>query len=388
MRNSILSIVSAVCLTTLSAGAVSPYIAKVYEYCPAPGQFINTLPKYDEGDTYGTMLEKAGEQLTGDRTPGLISLGAFGGYVIFGFDHSVINVPGEYDFKVYGNAILSNASTGAGSSEPGIVMVSSDDNGNGLPDDEWYELAGSEYNNESTIKNYGITYYAPAEDHVADPDPDNRYITDRSYIAWIADKGDVTQGYVMKNSSHQQSYWPGWVSQTTQTFAGTKLADNYVDTSGNGTYFVQMALDWGYVDNLPNAQDSGFKIDWAVDAAGTPVLLDKIDFIRVHTAVNQYCGWLGETSTEVAGAEDLHPDYVSVGEIHADNEVLLLSGTTHNSITVRSSAALPFTVYNTSGARMLQGALLVGETQIDTAALPEGIYILHTGKQSIKFVQK
>ena len=24
--------------------------------------------------------------------------------------------------------------------------------------------------------------------------------------------------------------------------------------------------------------------------------------------MNQKCGWLGETSTEVAGAEDLHPD--------------------------------------------------------------------------------
>ena len=30
----------------------SPYISKVYEYCPAPGQFINTMPEYADGDTY------------------------------------------------------------------------------------------------------------------------------------------------------------------------------------------------------------------------------------------------------------------------------------------------------------------------------------------------
>ena len=31
-----------------------------------------------------------------------------------------------------------------------------------------------------------------------------------------------------------------------------------------------------------------------------------VDFIRVYTGVNQQCGWLGETSTELSRAEDLH----------------------------------------------------------------------------------
>lgn len=375
-------------LPCIGAFAVSPYIAKVYEYNPAPGQFINTLPKYEEGDTYDTMLEKVGEQLIGSSTPGMISLGAFGGYVIFGFDHSVVNNPGEYDFKIYGNAILSSASNRAGSAEPGVVMVSRDDNGNGLPDDEWYELAGSEYGKESTIKGYGITYYAPEADHVADPDPDNRYITDRTYILWTADKGDTRQGYVMRNSAHQQSYWPEWLDRTTLSFEGTKMADNFINTSGKGTYYVQQSLDWGYADNQPNAQDPGFKIDWAVDAAGVPTVLDKIDFIRVHTGVNQYCGWLGETSTEVAGAEDLHPDYVSVDTVQSDSEILLLTAQAPGSITVRSSSETAYCIYNTSGAHILSGNLHIGETRVDTSALTTGIYILHTNKRSIKFVIK
>ena len=40
-----------------------------------------------------------------------------------------------------------------------------DVNGNGLPDDEWYELKGSETGNGSTIQDYEVTYYRPASAH-------------------------------------------------------------------------------------------------------------------------------------------------------------------------------------------------------------------------------
>ncbi len=69
-----------------------------------------------------------------------------------------------------------------------------------------------------------------------------------------------------------------------------------------------MCYDWGYVDNHPNAEAelNGFDIDWAVDADGKPVSLPGIDFVRVYSAINQSCGWLGETSTEISKAADLH----------------------------------------------------------------------------------
>ncbi|MEE1346980.1 MAG: cell surface protein, partial [Bacteroidales bacterium] len=61
------------------------------------------------------------------------------------------------------------------------------------------------------------------------------------------------------------------------------------------------------VDNHPNAALglTSFDIDWAVDEAGRSVSLPGVDFIRVYTSVNQACGWLGETSTEVGRATDL-----------------------------------------------------------------------------------
>ena len=43
----------------------SPYIARVYEYRPAPGQFINEMPKYEEGNTEADMIQKAEDCISG-----------------------------------------------------------------------------------------------------------------------------------------------------------------------------------------------------------------------------------------------------------------------------------------------------------------------------------
>ena len=57
---------------------------------------------------------------------------------------------------------------------------------------------------------------------------------------------------------------------------------------------------------MDNNKLCSFDIGWAVDKKGNKVYLPGVDFIRVYTGVNQYCGWLGETSTEITGAKDLH----------------------------------------------------------------------------------
>ncbi len=292
--------------------AYSRYITEVYEYRPAPGQFVNELPKYKDGDTEESMRKKVLECIS-DKNDVLISLGGYGGYVTFGFDHSVVNVPGEMDFKILGNSFYAeanpnpNAPESGGSAEPGIVMVSIDKNDNGIPDDEWYELAGSEYYKPETLHNYSVTYFRTPSDHVATPIPQSP-ITDNTYIQWTANDG--TTGYIEKNSYHRQDYFPKWVTVDEITFSGTRLASNGIDESGIGSYFVLYAYDWGYADNHPNevGDKSCFNIDWAVDKNGNHVQLDGVDFIRVFTGVNQSCGWLGETSTEICRAEDLHID--------------------------------------------------------------------------------
>ena len=284
----------------------SPYITRGYVYCPAPGQFVNEMPRYEEGDSYADMLQKAEECISGTNDV-MITLGGYGGYVTFGFDHTVVNVPGQYDFRIWGNAFyeLLQPDKKGGSAEPGIVMVSYDTNCNGLPDDEWYELAGSEYASAATRHHYGITYRRPDPDREIVADDDNS-ISDLHYIGWT--DSDGAEGYMAKNYFHSQEYYPQWVDADELTFGGTLLAPNATDISGTGTYYVLYSYDWGYVDNHPNeyADLNSFKIDHAVDASGRPVQLPGVDFVRVYTGVNQYCGWLGETSTEICRAQDLH----------------------------------------------------------------------------------
>lgn len=346
MRRSLLTL----CLLALvaTAGAQNkPYITKVYDFMPAPGQFTNELPMVDEPISKDSVLTLVSEYICGytkaDGTPVAVDqrqicLGAFGGYVVFGFDHPVVNVKGEYDLQIYGNAMQSNQHPIlGGSSESGIVMVSRDVNGNGVPDDPWYELAGSEYNHPKTQKHFTITYYKP-DDSQFGPLSMGQYHD--QYIRWTSNSVDsIQEGYLRKNFWHSQSYWPLWAEGETLTFEGTKLRGNSQNFSATADDWHLYFFDWGYVDNRPDEGygyknnpnniaaeelNKGFKIDWAVDDEGNPVDLKKIDFVKVYSAMLQDCGWLGETSTEVAGAVDLHPDAVAeaeIGDVNGDGFV-------------------------------------------------------------------
>lgn len=284
--------------------AYSKYISSVYEYCPAPGQFVNEMPKYEEGDTKETMRRKAEESIAGE-TASLISLGSWGGYVVFSFDHTVANIPGEYDFRIDGNSFYGAGDEVAGSSEPGIVWVAFDSNMNGKPDDnEWYELRGSEFDNPKTVRDYSVTYtYAPNSTPVPSEDDS---IVDEEYIKWTDIYG--TKGFISKNVFHSQPYFPQWLDSNSMSFSGTLLPQNGSDLYGDGTYYTLTPYAWGYADNHPNNfQDlNSFDISNAVDADGKPVNLPGADFIKVSTGILQVCGWVGETSTEISGAVDLH----------------------------------------------------------------------------------
>lgn len=285
---------------TLGAGNDNPisfdyaYADTVYEYKPAPCQYMNTTTTaYKDGFTAMNVLQYATTCIK-DKT--MLSLGAFGGYIVLGFNHTITNVEGEYDFRIYGNAYFSQVATktgkDGGSAEPGIVWVSKDINGNGIPDDPWYEIAGSEYGKSTETRNYTITYHRPSP-------PDGN-------VKWTDNKGG--SGYVYRNEWHtQSSYYPLWMPDEI-SFSGTRLADNAVNEGTADTqYWVGYCYAWGYADNYPNtSEQSKFKIDWAVDASGKPVKLSGIDFIKITTAVNQPSGWMGEISTEILTVQDLH----------------------------------------------------------------------------------
>ena len=276
---------------------------KVYEYTPAPGQFINELQTGGFDGTQTTpeaaiaYAEARMSQTKEDGTPNPIwvSLGGFGGYIVVGFDHSIDN-SGGYDIGIMGNSFK-------GSSEPGVVWVMQDENGNGLPDDTWYELAGSETGNEETIQDYAVTYYRPTGPKMP--------------VQWTDNYGNSGEIDYLKAFHRQDYYYPLWIEEDSYTLTGTCLKARNFDASGNGTYWVNAEYDWGYVDNFSptdrltdeananaDANANHFKISNAIDFECKPIHLDYIDFVKVQVGVNTKSGWLGEVSTEVFGFYD------------------------------------------------------------------------------------
>ena len=285
------------------SGASNANWNKVYEYTPAPGQFINELKTGGFDGTQTTpeaaiaYAEKRMSEVDrdGNPYPNWVSLGGFGGYIVVGFDHSIDN-SGDYDLGVLGNSF-------SGSSEPGIVWVMQDENGNGLPDDTWYELAGSETDKAETIRDYEVTYYRPSGASMP--------------VQWTDNQGNSGEVDYLSQFHRQEYYYPLWIEADSYTLRGTCLAPRNYDASGNGSYWVNAEYDWGYADNFSPVDREGegdnsnatantnhFKISNAIDIDGEPISLDFIDFVKVQCGVNAKSGWLGEISTEVFGFYD------------------------------------------------------------------------------------
>ncbi len=262
---------------------------RLLSYFPAPGQFINS-------DLLGTP--EAARRIT-TSSDHLVSLGSFGGSIVLGFSQPVVNDPRNpygIDFSLFGNAF-------EGSSEPGVVWVMKDTNGNGQPDDTWLELAGSSSFHPQVRRNAGITW-KPLADGSA---------------GW---RDGPTTGLLRKNEFHTQPYYPqsdlfpGYPPDSV-TLTGTLLP---LTPSVEGGVIHIPTLGFGYADNRPwnrtgeltdpdnpytpdvteGAGGDPFDISWAIDTAGNYVFPDQIDFIRIVTAVLSENSLLGEISPEVA----------------------------------------------------------------------------------------
>lgn len=243
---------------------------KCYGLVQAPGQFVNI----DEGKSEEEITEQATAIIQANTGGWCFSLGAFGGYVIMGFDHSVDNVDGEADIKINGNAF-------PGWSEPGIVYVMQDENGNGLPDDMWYELKGSEYGTKQHVARLALTYFRPKGRE----------------IFWIDNLGNTGAGAALSGGITK---YPNFVKGDRVTFIGTCLQT----TLNEDGIITNPGYAWGYVDNVNSR--TGFYIEDAVQADGSPANLKYIDFVKVHTGMNVDAKFLGEVSTETSSAFDMH----------------------------------------------------------------------------------
>lgn len=273
----------------------SPFVNNVYEWTPAPGQFIN-----DFGQDFKD-IEEVTPDMAADwafhrlEDKNFVSLGAFGGYIIVGFDHSIVNT-GGYDIGVMGNAFLS---ANGNSNEPGILYVMKDVNGNGLPDDTWFELKGSDTFAPGTKMDYQVTYYKPAKEGAP--------------VEWTDNYGHSGEIKYLGLFHSQPSYYPIWIEDESYTLSGTCLEAKTFQNLETGNWDNPPFL-WGYADNIGEdnialdgcSNCNRFRISDAIDSEGNPGNLDYIDFVKIQTGVCASAGWLGEVSTEILGVVDLN----------------------------------------------------------------------------------
>ncbi len=259
----------------------------VTSYLPAPGQFVN-LPSYQNPEAIGQ----------------LITLGSFGGNVVYQFDNPITNdpkAPYGVDFIITGNAFTnSDGTTAAAAAEPAAVMVSQDGT-------TWYELAGSQYYNADTTHHLTVTYQNgdPAFTAAAD-------------TAWSDSLGN--SGILPKNGFHNQPYYPDpayymryqtgigkndTYTKDTVSFTGTKLgqrgffpfgyADSHAEAAGQGNAAANPYIK----EHSVTYNSDGFDLSWAVDSNGDPVALEQISYVKIYNPLLTHNSSTGEASPEI-----------------------------------------------------------------------------------------
>lgn len=256
-------------------GVESVFISEVFEYVYAPGQHADRAKSTDV------------QYMVGDPSlhSGWLFLGGFGGFVIAGFPRNIANGEG-YDLEVF-------SLPGAGP-EPAIVSVMQDLNGNGQPDEQWYELAGSL--NDVSDRNYQLTYYKP--------------LTNASNVRWSdnrGQRGELIPGFGQATSVR---WWWSETAADSITFRVTRLPDVYERTTIHGVDLWTVPegiVQWGYAENSQGVDfdtENGtnrLDIQHAIDSEGKSVQLPHIRFVKIQTAVFQRAGMLNEISAEIRG---------------------------------------------------------------------------------------
>ena len=230
----------------------------VIEYDPAPYEFINTyviknrnkaavIKELNDMLKAGKMFKEIDMERASRRG---LPIGSMGGSAVLGFDHTIVNVPGEDDFKM-------EALPDTGLS--GVVYVAYDKNKNSLPDeDEWYELKGDNYGKEKVENpNAFVTY--------------SSVVYDQDWNEFeIHYKDDLEKQPLMVG----EACFPGYDDQ------GNFMKDSgWRELPFTINYKRVFANEdrKGYVCNFKNA----FNIENAVDQKGNSVNLPGIDFIKI-----------------------------------------------------------------------------------------------------------
>lgn len=288
------------------------------------------IGQYANGNMWGSpysngsaLIENGTPKVKGGYSATGVSLGAAGGYVEY--DMNVANsntTPYGVDFIVYGNAFVNNPEAAS------VKVYGTPENGTA----GWYELAGSLYYADETLRNVDVTYKKVTSASGEFTSAGIWYKIERDGVAlrtWtkfnnntnVAWWPEESEGYLGENgvwnldgvtdvvvSADQTEITYQNVTLIRDTDTTPDYAFGYADITPNGTDYGTPANPYTYNTTGGNAYD----ISWAVDENGEPVYLSSISRIRVYTSAALNVPYtdtpiftvpsiFGETSAEVCG---------------------------------------------------------------------------------------
>jgi|CXWL01.1.fsa_nt_gi hypothetical protein len=308
--------------STASAG--SPFATRVVAYSPAPGQFVSDPSFNDPAEALG---QPEGMGTSDGNNVSVVNLGGFGGYIVLGFDHTVLDDPLNplgLDAIVFSNAFWVGGNPDRHWAECATIEISRDENANGLADDPWYLITGS---------------------HLTAP-------LARSQISW--GDGSTTYAYQLPlnpfgamvvvnpvaGTENEGIY--GYAEYSPTLFLGDRDGDDQIDNEEITAEEFYTTPDDPFEVGMTPGSGGGdaFDIAWAVDAAtGVRAELDGFDFIRLTTPVHVIMPPLGEKSAEIDAVADVSPD--PFGDTDADGDIDLADVASLQVCTGASSISLP-----------------------------------------------
>lgn len=313
--------VGVVAVLAFAAFADTPWAAVVLDFTMAPGQYAQVSEFTDPTRALGAPIGG------GTATPSnekLVSLGGFGGSIVLGFDHTVLDDPRNprcLDAIVFGNAYWVGANPNRRWAECATIEISRDVNANGIADDPWYLIPGSHLvvPVERTIQSWDDDLddptYPPLPPSPGFPYPD--WIPDGYSGIWTTaafrlppEVFDVT---VLENplgwEAEEEGIW-GYADHSPTLILGDLDADNVVDDPAIDPEDFYTIPDDPFAVGITPGSGGGdaFDIAWAVDpATGEAANLEGFDFVRISTAANHVVSLFGELSAEIGAVADVGP---------------------------------------------------------------------------------
>jgi len=292
-----------------------PFAVRVLEFAPAPGQFVNHP---DFNDPARGLGPPSGGGTSAPNNTSVVSLGGFGGYIVLGFDHTVVDDPLNpfgMDAIVFGNAYWVGDDPQRHWAECATIEISLDVNGNGLADDPWYLIPGSHITDASD--QLAIEHW---DDDVNDdrfPPDDESWIPPGYSGAWD------TQAFALPvatfgapvvtnpdSGGHSEGIF-GYADYSPTLVLGDLNGDNVVDDPEITAEEFYMRPDDPRTVGVTRGSGGGdaFDIAWAIDPlTGDPAGLWGFDFIRLTSAVDSVSPIFGEKSAEIDAVADVAPD--------------------------------------------------------------------------------